>query len=350
MLREAYMLSRTPHPFSLFPIIFFCLLGLFVTGASAASTISGGIFDKQRNPLPNIEVELLNDLYQSRQRTQTDGSGRYQFSGLPDGRYTVRVYAFRYDLQDQDMPVEIVTQNIRGGEGTGYFQQDFYLLPKKGGLAESEIGVVFAQDVPDAAKKAYERAVKDFASKRYVEGIFGLNESLEIFPNYYLALHRMGKELFLTKRYQEAVPFFLKAGEINPRSAATFYYLGYSLHKLGKEYNKAAVTSLSNALTLAPASMQVLYTLGIVERQEGKYPDAEKHLVQAKKLAKTPIPEIHKELAQLYADNLKRYDEAADELEAYLKAAKMEGAAAADTRKVIASLRAKARSRAQTTN
>lgn len=309
----------------------------------AVSTITGGVYDKLRNPIPDIDVELLNDFYQSAGRTQTDGSGRYQFSGLSDGRYTVRVYAFRYDLQDQEMPVEIRTQNVRGGEGTGYFQQDFYLLPKKGGLLESEIGVVFAQNVPGPAEKAYERAVKEFTAKRFTEGVLALTECLELYPDYYLALHRMGKELFAGKKYQDAVPFLMKAAEVNPKSATTFYYLGYSLHKVGKEYNRAALSSLRHAFSLAPASIQVLYVLGVVERQEGQYLEAEKHLIQAKKLSKVPIPEIHKELAQLYADNLKKYDLAADELAAYLKVTKMDGRSADETKKVIAGLRDKAK-------
>jgi len=329
-----------------------CISLLFFTflaqSAEAVSTITGTVYDKQRNALIDIDVELLNDYYQSIQRTRTDASGRYHFSGLSDGRYTIRVYAFRFDLQDQEQPLEINTQNIRGGEGTGFFQQDFYLLPKKGGLAETEIGVVFAQDVPTNAKAAYEGAVKDLSSKRIEDGIIGLNEALKLFPDYYLALHRMGKELFIAKRYQESIPFFLKAAEVNSKSATTFYYLGYALHNLGKDYNKAALTALSNAYVLAPSSMQVLYVLGKVERSEGKYLEAEKHLLQAKKLSKVAIPEIHKELAQLYADNLKKYKEAADELEAYMKASKMDGSASAQTKKVIIGLREKAMS--QTSN
>ena len=310
--------------------------------ARAASTIAGTVYDKARTPLPYIEVELLNDYYQMTARMQTDGSGRYQFGGISDGRYTVRVLAFRYDLQDQEIPVEVVTQNIRGGQGSGYFQQDFYLSPRRGGLAESEIGVVFAQEVPEAARKSYELADKEFKSKNPAKGISALNDSLKVFPNYYLALHRMGKELFAAKRYVEAVPILIRAMEVNPKSATTLYYLGYSLHKLGKEYDKSAYAALSQAHTIAPASIQVLYALGVTERSMGKYEDAEKHLAHAKKLTKSPIPEIHKELAQLYADDLKKYKEAADELEAYMNAVKMEGPAAADTKKVIAGLRAKA--------
>ncbi len=324
-----------------FFVIFFLSLNAF-----GASTIQGTVYDKQRNALSDIDVELLNDYYQMTNRVRTDGSGRYQFNGLKDGRYTVRALAFRYDLEDQELPVEIVTQNIRGGEGTGFFPADFYLSPKKGGLAEAEIGVIFAQEIPLNAKKMYEKGVRDLSGKRTTEGILGLNEAVQMFPNYYLALHRIGKELFIVKKYKEAIPFLIKAAEVNARSATSYYYLGYSLHNLGKEYNKAATTALKNAAVLAPSSTQVFFVLGKVERNNGKFNDAEKHLLQAKKLSKVAVPEIHKELAQLYADDLKKYKEAADELELYLKAGKLEGSAAAQTKKVISNLREKAKSQA----
>lgn len=325
--------------------IFFLFAIFFLSqNAFGASTIQGIVYDKQRNALSEIEVELLNDFYQTIQRTRTDGSGRYQFNGVNDGRYSVKVFAFRYDLQDQELPVEIVTLNVRGTQGVSLQLLDFYLSPKKGGLAESEIGVVFAQDIPPNARKVYEKAVKDISDKRTNEGIMGLNEAVKLFPDYYLALHRIGKELYVLKKYTESVPFLLKAAEVNPKSATSFYYLGYSFHNLGSQYNKAAIRTLNQAYILAPSSTQVLYALGKVERSGGKYQDAEKHLLQAKKLSKVGVPEIHKELAQLYADNLKKYKEAADELELYLKASKLDGTSAAQTKKVIIGLREKAKS------
>jgi tetratricopeptide (TPR) repeat protein len=226
--------------------------------------------------------------------------------------------------------------------GSLYITQDFYLQPKKGGLAEAEIGVVFAQDVPREANKVYEKALKDLAGKRTTEGILGLNEAVKIFPDYYLALHRIGKELFKIKKYQEAVPFLIKAAEVNPKSATSFYYLGYSLYNLGKDFNKSALTSLNQAYILAPSSTQVLYVLGKVERSIGKFGDAEKHLLQAKKLSKAAVPEIQKELAQLYGDDLKKYKEAADELDLYLKASKLSPEDEKKTKKIISDLRKKA--------
>lgn len=329
----------------IFGSFFLFVMLLLSQNALGASTIQGIVYDKQRNPLSQIDVELLNDYHQMVQRSQTDGSGRYQFNGLRDGRYSVRVYAFRYDLQDQTQDIEIYTQNVRGGEGTGFFLTDFYLLPKKGGLAYAEIGVVFAQEVSPQAKKLYDSAIGNLSKKRTEEGIVNLYEAIKVFPEYYAALHRIGRELFIMGNYKDAYPYFFKAAEVNPKSATSYYYLGFSLHNLGKEYNKAATTALKQAYVLAPSSTQVLYVLGKVERSEGDYENAEKHLVQAKKLSKVSIPEIHKELAQLYANDLKKYNEAADELELYLKSSKLSGDEEKKTKKIISDFREKAKSK-----
>ncbi len=316
--------------------------------ANAQSTISGFVYDKQRNALFEVDLELLNENYQVRGRTKTDTAGRYTFTGLIDGRYTVKAMPFRFDLEDQEFMVEVVTINIRGGQGVGFFTQDFYLQPKKGGLAETELAVVFAQDVPPAAKKSFDEAVKSLASKREAEGFDQLNEAIRLFPNYYLALHRMGKELFTAKNYEKAIPYFYNATEVNPKSATSFYYLGFAMHNLGKSYNKAATVSLEQAATLAPGSVQVLYLLGTLEREGGDFVSAEKHLLQAKRLSKVAIPAIHKELAQLYGNEMKKFKEAADELELYLSSSKLPVDEAKKIKKIIDDLRQKSKNRPST--
>ncbi|MBP7377248.1 MAG: carboxypeptidase regulatory-like domain-containing protein, partial [Pyrinomonadaceae bacterium] len=94
-------------------------------GTPVASSVQGTVYDKQRNPLPDVDVEILNDLYQSLNRTKTDATGRYYFGGLSDGRFTIRVLAFRYDLADQDISIEIQTMTVRGTEGVSTIVQDF---------------------------------------------------------------------------------------------------------------------------------------------------------------------------------------------------------------------------------
>lgn len=319
---------------------------LFAGVILGQSTISGFITDKQRSPLGDVDVELLNDYYQQIKRARTDASGRYTFEGLNDGRYSVRVLPFRYDLEDQTQMIEIQTMDttdVRGQRKSGVSFQtlDFTLVPKKGGLAESELGVVFAQNVPADAKKAYDKALGDLSAKRTTDGIMELNKAVTVFPSYYLALHRLGKELYLLRKYEDAVPFFFKAAEINPKSATSFYYLGSALSNLGKDYSKASLAALNQAFLIAPGSAQVAYQLGKVERSSGDFANAEVHLLKAKKLSRVSIPEIHKELAQLYANDLKKYNEAAAELEIYLKNSKPSDAETAQMKKLISDLREK---------
>ena len=329
-------------------IVFFLSL---VQSISAANTIGGFIFDRARIPLADIDVELLDEYYRvlPNGRQKTSSGGRYEFSGLNDGNYTVRVYAFRYDLEDQSQYVEIKSvSSIPGQSGSSYNPLDFYLQPKKGGLRDSELSVIFAQDVPKAAEQAYKRALDDFGKKHNDEGFSGLQQALTLFPTYYNALARYGQELFIRKQYSAATQVFMTAAEVNPKSAVPFYNAGYALSKMGDKYAKNAKIALDQALTLAPLSTSVLLLLGTVERHLGKLEDAEKHLLLAKKLSPTRVAEIQKELAQLYANDLKKYKEAADELEQYVKASKLSDEDNAKTKRLIADLRQKAKT--QTAN
>lgn len=345
--------TSTPFAIKMVFSVSFLFILLFLSQSTFASTIQGIVYDKQRNPLSDIDVELLNDYYQTIKRTRTIGTGRYQFDGLTDGRYTVRVLAFRYDFQDQEIMIEINTQSISSSQsgssittGTGYFPQDFYLLPKKGGLKDSELGVVFVQEIPKEAEVLYKQAIENLNKKKTTEGIMGLAEAVQKFPTYFAANFRLGQELYINKKYVESVQYLLQAAKINPKNATCFYYIGIGLNKLGKEYNKSAISALKQAATLAPMSVVVFYMLGKIEREEGKYAEAETNLLQAKKLSKENVAEIHNELYLLYSENLKKYNLAADELELFLKATKLSEVDAAKVKKTIMDLREKAKMQA----
>lgn len=325
-------------------VVFFLLICCAVNSAEAANIISGVVYDKQGNTLNAVDIELQDEYYRLLQRARTDSIGRYQFSGLNNGNYTVKALPFQYDMQDQSQYIEIQAISARPGDpGSMYVTQDFYLQPKKGGLKDAELSVVFAQEVPKEAKNAYEKALTSFSRKRDNEAFGELKNAIKIFPTYYNALYRFGLELFLRKQYEESFQVFMKVIEVNPRSATSFFYMGSSFYNLGKEYNKAALTSLKQALVLAPASPQVLWMLGRAERRAGRFTDAEKHLLQAKKASGSKTPEILRELSQLYADDLKKYKEAADELELYLKASKLKDEEEQKTKTVISNLREKAK-------
>jgi tetratricopeptide (TPR) repeat protein len=128
----------------------------------------------------------------------------------------------------------------------------------------------------------------------------------------------LGELYFAKQDYGKSAYYLLRAADVNNKSPKSFYILGYSLYML-KMYPSALV-ALNQAINLSPASGEILLLLGTTEIKEGKFTEAEKHLKQVKKVSTTPNPEVYWQLSQLYGNYLKRYAEAADELENYLKA------------------------------
>jgi tetratricopeptide (TPR) repeat protein len=105
--------------------------------------------------------------------------------------------------------------------------------------------------------------------------------------------------------------------KVNPRSFNGWYGLSYANYALDK--STAAVESGEKAVSISPNSVNALLILGISQRQAKQYEKAEKYLLKAKKLDNGKTPDINWNLALLYAHNFKRYKDAADELELYLK-------------------------------
>lgn len=298
---------------------FFFFIGMlfFVQSVFAANSITGTVYDFQNNSLGDVDIELSNELGAFISHKRTDSTGRFAFTNLSDGRFTVRVMPFRYDYEEQTREVELYSPSVAVGGGSTFEEIEFKLSPRKGGLAYSEAKVIFAQEVPNTAKKSFEKGILAISKNKKEEGIIALKDAVQIFPTYFLALHNLGKAYFAKGDYGESAKYLIRAADVNVKSPKTFYLLGYSLHLL--KYYKAAIVALKQAYTLSPASTEVLTVLGTAERLNGNFTEAETYLKQAKKVAKFPSPEVYWQLALLYGENLKKYDAALKELEGLLK-------------------------------
>lgn len=282
------------------------------------SSISGQIFSTSRAPLRDIYVELLDDVYGTLGQTRTDSSGRFIFRGLPDGLYKIRVKPYGTDYKEQTRDIQITTVSRVIGGGAVEEQADFYLRLREnansGPLAAP--GVVFAQEVPGEAKKLYEAGIASLREKKDKEGFENLKRSLEIFPTYYLALDRLGTE-YVTRGYNEAAYILLtKATEVNPRGFSSMYGLGLAQYNL--KLTDKAVESLQRATNLYNKSGGAHMWLGMALRRAGKLDQAEVALKRANELGEKKTADVHWQLAALYNDQ-KRYSEAADALESFLK-------------------------------
>ncbi len=316
------------------------------SGVNAQNRISGYVFGVNRQPMSDLNVELMDENSSMMARTRTSGSGYYTFTTWAGGRIIIRVYTFGTDYEEQENTVEIQNTSIPtsgGGTKRGGFsseQSDFYLRLRRGVTPAS--AVVFAQDVPAEAKKLYERAIADMDNKRSSEGLAGLKAAIEIFPTYYAALERLGSEymkLGKPEAFQAAAILFGLAVEVYPRGFKSWYGLAYSRYSLGAF--PEATTAVQKAIELNANSAEAALLSGVLLKKAKKYAEAEKQLIKARDLSKDTLPSVHWELATLYGNNMNRYADAARELNLFLKA-QPDSKNAESIKKLIAEFEAKA--------
>ena len=148
------------------------------------------------------------------------------------------------------------------------------------------------------------------------QGLETLKKAIEIFPPYFDALELLGTEYVKQQEYEPAIPVLTKAIEVNSRAYPSLYALSVAQYNL--KQLPAAVESIRRAITLNQRSVNANLWLGILLRQSEKLDEAETYLNQADKLAESKSGEAHWQLALLF-NQLKRYKEAADQLELFLK-------------------------------
>lgn len=294
-----------------------------IVAPQGRSSISGQVFSEAQRPVSDVFVELLNELDVTITQVKTDGAGRYAFSGLPEGRFKVRVSPYGTDYGPQTREIIIAVVGAVPGSGSVNEQADFYLKVKAEALAGpfAVPGSIFAQDVPGPAKKLYEKGIGELREKKEKEGFESLKKSLEIFPTYYLALDRLGTEYALRGNqnrgyYEAAVVLLTKALEINPRSYSSAFGLGFAQYYLGLV--DKATENLERAVNLYGKAVNGYLMLGMAHKRAGKLAQAEAAYKRANELGKGKVADVHWQLAGLYSDQ-KRHKEAADELELFLK-------------------------------
>ncbi len=298
---------------------------LSANNISAQNSISGIIFNAGRQPVPKIDVELLDEFERLLKSTKTTTSGLYIFQGLRAGVYYIQIRTGGTNYRETKERIQVgqVNRVSSGGitSGSESLQVDLVLqVEKRGNNPDTPLTneVVFAQSVPKEAEKLYENALKKLADKKQDEAIAELENALKIFPEYLLALEKIGYEYLTKNKFAESETVFAKALQINPKSFPANSGLGIAQYKLGKKTE--AAKTLEDSIVLNQSSANSFLFLGRIYRELKDYAKAEKNLKKAKELSENKIPDVHWELALLYFYNLNRPSDAANELELYLKA------------------------------
>ncbi len=303
------------------------LSGLSFSAAGATvlvqgrNMINGVVLNSGGEPLNRMRVELLNEVEMFITQTYTDTAGRYTFRNLSQGTFIVKVHS---DGKHAGQSMRVILQAIRNTGASHYEQIDFVLKDieeRKGPAVPGNTGATFVQEIPENAKKAYDRALRQLENPSENSlGIDSLKDALRIFPDYYYALERLGIEYVKFQQYEAARLLLSRAVEINRNGSASYYGLGvaqYHLHQMPE-----ATESLRRSLLLAPSSSNAAFEhfyLGMAYWKQNKHADAEPHLKKAAELGGSNIPpDVHMHLAQYYSES-HRYQDAANELEAFLK-------------------------------
>lgn len=121
--------------------------------------------------------------------------------------------------------------------------------------------------------------------------------------------------IFLKQGYEgDAVGSFNKALELDPNQLSALQFLS-SYHLDNRNY-KAAMPLLERIVAQVPSMAGPRINLGIALRGEGRFEEAVASYNEALRLD-PGNPEPHRNLAVLYGDYLKSYDQALSEIEAY---------------------------------
>ncbi|MDQ3013352.1 MAG: carboxypeptidase-like regulatory domain-containing protein, partial [Acidobacteriota bacterium] len=167
-----------------------CLVMLSSSAASAfpetqlqnRNSINGRITDTNGEPLNRLRVELLDEVEMSIKQTYSDTLGRYSFNGLSAGTFTVKAHS---DGKYAGRSVRVSLYSARNGGGSHQEQLDLVLNTvneARGENTPSNTGSIFAQDIPDNARKIYDRAIKQLDVKHTDQGMALLQEAVNIFP------------------------------------------------------------------------------------------------------------------------------------------------------------------------
>ncbi len=302
--------------------------------------VLGTVRDQSGQPVGGIRVAVTDDNLQPVRTLLIDASGRFTVRGLPPGRYTFRVETTGTLFEEQSQVLELYSTRRRAGS-TETFPIDFILRLKKS-QTTAPANILFAQEVPSAAKGHYERAANYLKNGDSQQATASLKKALELFPTYFDALELLGTEYVKNGQFDDALPMLAKALEVNRRAHKSLYALGVAYLRLNRPND--AVESLKKSAELAPSNPNAPMMLGLAYRQLQDFQHAEIAFKKALQLGGVAMADAHFYLAGLH-EKRGQYSDAIRELELFLKESKNNNSA--QIKSLIEKLREKAKEKSK---
>ncbi|MCI0487200.1 MAG: carboxypeptidase regulatory-like domain-containing protein [Blastocatellia bacterium] len=327
---------------SLFSALVFLLLPL-AAAAAQNNIIRGKVRSTGGTTLNNAIVELKMGGGGILSQTVTNNEGNFAFSNLVSAEYEVEVTLAGYQSAAQ-----LVRFNYAPSEQFQEILNIEIVLKPKPEAAIAAPGVSFAQEVPQAAREAYEEGMAKLREGKSEEGIALLEKAIAHFKDYFAAHFALGTEFCRIGKDREALQSLERARQINDREAKVYHLFGMLMAR--QEKFAVAEYAFSEAIHLDGNNASSHFYRGIVlieialrlsdrKQRADHLSEAEKEIDRAWELSNRRMTDVYLQRARIYEQRGEKED-AARALENYLKAEPRAKNAAA-IREAIARLRGK---------
>jgi tetratricopeptide (TPR) repeat protein len=259
------------------------------------------------------------------EQTVTNNEGDFNFSGLSDTSYTIVVTSPDYNPASESVEFVRSTSSNEPGE----LRTVEITLVTKDGIRPPRA----VQDVPPAARAAFEAGLKFARENRAADAIASYQNAIKLFPNYFNAHLTLANEFAKQNKLQEAIAGLEAARLVNPKDDRVYDLFA----RVMMQQRKYAVAAriYAEAARLAPLELQYLLAQGtaLIEQaslinsltkskpalEERTFALAEAERVLLRSLKQNErFADAHLQLARVYE---KRGEpaRAASELEKYLR-------------------------------
>lgn len=263
--------------------------------------------------------------------TLMDSSGKFRFSGIDAGTYTVIVFLPGRGESRNTIDVGPGTADEKNRVAVVVHIDESALTPdRRAKVSVRELSI------PEKARKEYAAADRSLARKDRAGAVAHLEKAVEIAPQFSAAWNHLGTLMYKNQEYERAAECFVKSLAADPEAFEPLVNLGGVLLNLNKveeawNYNVHAVLKRPND---ALANSQ----LGMTYFEMGKADLALRHLNEARRLdpGHFSLPQLM--VAEIYLRR-KQNTEAAAAMEEFLRY-HPDWPAAAKMREAVVKLRA----------
>lgn len=264
-------------PAILLPLLWLLIVPLF----SQESVVKGQVVDKQKNPLANVQITLLDSARGTKFSLKTKKDGTFFKVGMPPAAYTVTLSLEGYFPFESQVQVEFGRENVFNfvldkippkigdnpefKEGMKYFEA--------GNFAAAVESFKKATDkFPENIEANYNLAICYLRLENVEEAISILEKLLSLrndLPEVYLAL---GEAYFKRGDGEKALAGFKQALGLQPDNFRVYYDLGIIYYK--NDQMDQAIASFKQARTLNPEFSSAYYQEGLAYIRQGDFPRA----------------------------------------------------------------------------